>query len=192
MTVLLESIQKLIEEGFKITTFITLILLWRKHESGKRMKRDIEAIKHAVGVMECAGKNDSSLNTVKRLLTSSWVEKSSAQHVDAYTAKELIIISRGNREMKEYLKKLGRTKFQAFILTTLTNLGLMIGYLMNVNDVQSDVSAYTPLFIGLSQLAAGAVYKWVEGSVDKARVRVEVSDYDAKALNAVRDSSEDA
>ena len=94
--------------------------------------------------------------------------------------------------MKNYLAKLGRTKFQAFLITTLTNIGLLIGYLMNVNDVQSEVSAYTPLFLGVSQLVAGAVYKWVEGSVDKARVRVEVSDYDAKALDSVRADSEGA
>ncbi|MFD0673918.1 hypothetical protein [Cohnella sp. GCM10027633] len=145
-----------------------------------RIEAKIDALMSAQEVTWDAEKNDSSISTEKKSSISSWAGKSSVHIADAYTAKESTTTLRGNREMKEYLKKLGRTKFQAFLLATFTNIGLLIGYLMNVNDVQSEVSAYTPLFIGVSQLVAGMVYQWVEGSIDKAKVKAEVKDEEFK------------
>lgn len=77
--------------------------------------------------------------------------------------------------MKEYLKKLGRTKFQAFLVTTITNVALIIGYALNYDDIQSRVGAEAPLILAGAQLLAGVVYQWAESSIDKAKVATEVT-----------------
>lgn len=103
--------------------------------------------------------------------------------------KENSFKSRGI-QMKEYLRSLGRTKFIAFMIATCTNVGLIIGYALNVQDIQTQVTAWAPVFLAVSQLLAGVVYQWVEGSKDKAvavgAAQIEVAK--AKANTEVSDA----
>jgi uncharacterized membrane protein YeiB len=77
---------------------------------------------------------------------------------------------RGMKTMKEYLKKLGRTKFQAFLITTITNIIVLMGVLLGNFNVEADIAAWAPIISLAVQLLAGAVYMWVEGKIDQARV----------------------
>lgn len=73
--------------------------------------------------------------------------------------------------MKEYLKKLGRTKLQAVLLATVMNISLLVGYIFNVQDVQEKVDAWMPMVnVGIQTLLT-FIYVWVEGSIDKARIQ---------------------
>lgn len=94
--------------------------------------------------------------------------------------------------MKNYLAKLGRTKLQAVLLATIMNIALLVGYILNVQDIQEKVDAWMPMANMVIQTVLTVLYVWVEGSIDKAKVTAEVSTYDAKALDSVRASSEDA
>lgn len=70
--------------------------------------------------------------------------------------------------MKEYLKKLGRTKFQAFLLMTATNITSLIMVLNGSLNVDADVEKWMPAINLVIQLVVSAVYMIVEGSIDKA------------------------
>lgn len=71
--------------------------------------------------------------------------------------------------MREYLKKLSRTKLQAFILATIMNLALLIGYIMDVQDIQSKVDEWMPMANMGVQTILTFIYIWVEGKVDVAK-----------------------
>lgn len=82
--------------------------------------------------------------------------------------------------MKDYLKKLGRTKLQAVLLATIMNIALLIGYLLNVQDIQDKVDAWMPMANMVIQTVLTILYVWVEGSIDKAKVTAEVKDEEFK------------
>jgi hypothetical protein len=100
-------------------------------------------------------------------------------HIGSFFSLSQVGTQSGNqrrlKRMREYLKKLGRTKFQAFLLTTITNIALIIGYMLNVSDVQEMVGAWAPLVLAGSQLLAGAIYTWVEGGKDTAVVKLDTA-----------------
>lgn len=159
-------------------------------ENQKRIESKVDMLLEERGLSWDAAKNVSLINTEKNSLISSWAGRLYALTVGVFIQKGLTTISRGNRTMKEYLKKLGRTKFQAFLIATFTNVSLIIGYVLDVSDVQSKVSAWAPLYLAGAQLIAGIVYQLIEGSRDKAvavgAAQVEIEK--AKAEISVGDS----
>lgn len=78
-------------------------------------------------------------------------------------------IPKRRMKMREYLKKLSRTKLQAFILATIMNLALLIGYIMDVQDIQSKVDEWMPMANMGVQTILTFIYIWVEGKVDVAK-----------------------
>ena len=75
--------------------------------------------------------------------------------------------------MKAYLKKLTRTKLQAYILATIMNIALLVGYVMDVQDIQSKVEAWMPMANMTVQTVLTLIYVWVEGSIDKEQVKAQ-------------------
>lgn len=69
--------------------------------------------------------------------------------------------------MKEYLKKLGKTKFQAFLLVTIINLVSFIAYLTGNLKLNDQVQQWMPVINLLVQAIATAVYQIIEGSIDR-------------------------
>jgi hypothetical protein len=147
----------------------------------KRIEAKIDALAAYLGVEGWdAGRTQSSINTEKKRLTSSsvfgWVTRVFVIGAKQRTMEkhsglkrcETKLYSGRLMSMKEYLRSLGRTKFIAFMIATCTNVGLIIGYALNVQDIQTQVTAWAPVFLAVSQLLAGVVYQWVEGSKDKA------------------------
>jgi hypothetical protein len=134
-----------------------------------RIENDVRAIKAHLGVKECVERNDLSQSMGKHSLKSSTKGKLFAPIVSVFTATGLTTYSkRRNKRMKQLLIKWGSRKFQAFLLVTITNMIVFIGFLMGVGDIEERVTEWTPLInVGL-QFLAGTVYMMVEGKVDTA------------------------
>lgn len=75
--------------------------------------------------------------------------------------------------MKNYLKKLSRTKLQAFLLATIMNIALLVGYVMDVQDIQSKVESWMPMVNMAVQTVLTLIYVWVEGAIDKEQVKAQ-------------------
>lgn len=76
--------------------------------------------------------------------------------------------------MKTFLKKLGRTKFQAYLLTTLVNLGTLVGMWLGIVDIGSQIDGYMPAITIVVQLLATGIYQLVEGAIDKEAQKQQV------------------
>lgn len=86
--------------------------------------------------------------------------------------------------MREYLRKLGSRKFQTYLVMTVTNITMLVGYMTNVGDVQEWVSEWMPAINITAQTVVTWLYIWVEGSVDKARGASNEPDYSKSAETA--------
>lgn len=71
--------------------------------------------------------------------------------------------------MKTYLRKLGSRKFQSFLIITITNIAMLIGYILNVQDIQDKVNEWMPAINLVTQTISTLVYIAVEGKVDAAK-----------------------
>jgi hypothetical protein len=80
-------------------------------------------------------------------------------------------ISKGRWKMKEYLKKLGRTKFQALLVSLVVNLVSAILFINGTLDIDAAINKWVPLI----NLTIGTISTWVyivvEGGIDKAKVQ---------------------
>ena len=74
--------------------------------------------------------------------------------------------------MRSYLKKLGSRKFQAYLAITVVNI--ITAYLTWTGEVEvsARIEGYMPLINLIVQLVTTAVYQWVEGRVDKAKLQM--------------------
>lgn len=75
--------------------------------------------------------------------------------------------------MKEYLKKLGRTKFQAFLILTISNITMLILFFTGSINLEGDLQIYMPVINIVTQLLGSGIYIWVEGKIDTARAEKE-------------------
>lgn len=76
--------------------------------------------------------------------------------------------------MKEYLKKLGKTKFQAYILVTIINIATFILYLRGDLQADAQVNAWMPLINLAAQMIATTIYQHIEGSIDREAQKQQV------------------
>lgn len=76
--------------------------------------------------------------------------------------------------MKEYLKKLGKTKFQAYLLVTIINIATFILYLHGSLPVDSMIEHWMPLINLAAQMIATTIYQHIEGSIDREAQKQQV------------------
>lgn len=76
--------------------------------------------------------------------------------------------------MKEYLKKLGKTKFQAYILVTIVNIATFILYLRGDLQADAQINAWMPLINLAAQMVATTIYQHIEGSIDREAQKQQV------------------
>ncbi|CAM4097021.1 hypothetical protein L1N85_10645 [Paenibacillus alkaliterrae] len=78
-------------------------------------------------------------------------------------------------KMREYLKKLGRTKFQALLASLIVNGVSAYLFLSGTLDIDGQLNTWMPII----NLTVGTISTWVyilvEGGIDKARVEKEQS-----------------
>lgn len=142
-----------------------------------RIENDVRAIKEHLGVREWdAEKKDSLPVGAKVSLISRWVDMCRVTSANVSMVKEsTTYFHRRDKTMKAYLKKLTRTKLQAYLLATIMNIALLVGYVMDVQDIQSKVDAWMPMANMTVQTVLTLIYVWVEGSIDKEQIKAEVS-----------------
>lgn len=85
--------------------------------------------------------------------------------------------------MKEYLKKLGSRKFQAFLAVTIPNMIIMFGFIFGGIDLEGNVNEWMPAINLGIQFVTTAVYQAVEGGVDKANARNTIDNDDTPKLS---------
>lgn len=143
----------------------------RTEKDVRETKAIVIAIAEHVGVdwWKVVNEIGSTVNTEKSSSTLSQLERLSARFAGKSIMRRMI-------RMREYLKKLGRTKLQMVLLATFVNLALLIGYVMNVQDIQEKVEAWTPLVNMGIQTVLTFLYVWVEGKIDVAKAQAEVKD----------------
>jgi hypothetical protein len=83
-------------------------------------------------------------------------------------------LSRRMNQMREYLKKLGSRKFQAFLIITVTNIIMLTGYLLNVANIQDIANQWMPVINLGVQAITTIVYQIVQGGVDKEAQKQQV------------------
>lgn len=97
--------------------------------------------------------------------------ESGSKKTEATSLKQCSKSSTGVGKVKEYLKKLGSRKFQAYLITTITNLVALVAVWTGNTGLEGRVNEYMPLInLGIQALAT-VVYVWVEGKVDKENVK---------------------
>lgn len=91
--------------------------------------------------------------------------------------------------MKEYLKKLGKTKFQAYLLVTFINIATFILYVNGNLQVDATIDQWMPLINLGTQMIATMIYQHIEGSIDreaqKQQVYVMPGSVDPKAAEEI-------
>lgn len=70
--------------------------------------------------------------------------------------------------MKAYLKKLGRTKFQALLVSLIVNLASAALFMTKTVDIDKVINQWMPIINMTVATVSTWVYIAVEGSVDKA------------------------
>lgn len=73
--------------------------------------------------------------------------------------------------MKQYLKKLGSRKFQAFLAVTIPNMIIMFGFIFGGIDIEGKVNEWMLAINLVIQAITTAIYQGVEGGVDKANAK---------------------
>lgn len=76
--------------------------------------------------------------------------------------------------MKEYLKKLGKTKFQAFLLVTIVNIVTLIAYLTGHLHIDAQIDGLMPVFNLIVQSLATFIYQHIEGGIDREAQKQQV------------------
>lgn len=76
--------------------------------------------------------------------------------------------------MKAYLKKLGKTKFQAFLIMTFTNIIMLILFLTKTIDIDGELNKWMPAINITAQMVVTWLYVWVEGGIDKEAQKQQV------------------
>lgn len=73
--------------------------------------------------------------------------------------------------MKEYLKKLGRTKFQALLASLVVNIVSAVLFFTGTLDIDGRVNEWMPIINMTVASVSTWVYILVEGGIDKANVQ---------------------
>jgi hypothetical protein len=84
---------------------------------------------------------------------------------------QMALSRKGKMKMKEYLKKLGRTKFQALLASFVVNIVSMILFMTGTVDIDGMINVWMPMINMTTMTVSAWVYIIVEGSIDKANVK---------------------
>lgn len=183
----------------KVKKLICKRLPWVMHDSDVanyearqiRIEQDVRAIKEHLGVQGWdVEKSILSAGGEKNTSISPWVGTSRAGIADEFTHRTIKSLklqensyqSRRNK-MKTYLSKLSSTKLQALIIASIMNVALLVGYVMDVQDIQSKVDAWMPMANMVVQTILTIAYQWSRASVDKVELKSQATELNDDAGN---------
>jgi hypothetical protein len=140
-------------------------------QNQQRIESKIDALLEKEGIVwQSASSNGTTgkVSTRRIGFTSSSVVKSVVRGVVRYI---IYLILKGRMTMKEYLKKLGRTKFQAFLASLIVNIASAVLFMNGTIDIDTEINRWMPV-INLTITAISTwVYIVVEGGIDKAKAQ---------------------
>ncbi|UKS27211.1 hypothetical protein LOZ80_38125 [Paenibacillus sp. HWE-109] len=179
----MELIQKLLKDGFGLGFLVTLILLLRKRLRNQQLNaRDIywtalhEAMARKVGVQW-----DADLIAIRNSAARDRSFSLSSIRIFARSARErrahsftTCLNSRGIPTMKELLRKLGKTKFQAYLILTVVNIATFILSVQGSLQVDATIDKWMPLMNLAAQMIATVIYQHIEGSIDREAQKQQV------------------
>jgi hypothetical protein len=140
-------------------------------QNQQRIESKIDALLEREGIVwQSASSNGTTgkVSTRRIGFTSSSAVKSVVRGV---VRSIIYLISKGWITMKEYLKKLGRTKFQALLASLIVNIASAVLFMNGTIDIDPEINRWMPV-INISVTAISTwVYIFVEGGIDKAKVQ---------------------
>ncbi|MEO3947614.1 hypothetical protein [Gorillibacterium sp. CAU 1737] len=174
--VILKTVDSYFKEGLTIGTIGVFGLYLNKAMRRKKFEaRDARWEAKLDAIMKATGA------TIGSLPTAATNSRESLKLSQPVTGRE------GVSKVKNWLRKLGKTKFQTYLLTTVLNLLTLYLTWTGTVDIDSQVQGYMPVITVVVQLIATGVYQLVEGSIDKANLqKVEVTvSADSKPENPI-------
>lgn len=167
--VIIEAAQKAAKDAEKGITVGTIgAVVYAVNRSRRRKafeKRDARWEAKIDAIMQATGAQTGSLNM------AAMNSKPSLPLSQPAECRE------GVSKVRAYLKKLGKTKFQTYLLTTILNLLTLYLTWSGAVDIDSKVQGYMPVITIVVQLIATGVYQLVEGGVDKASLKATGQEY---------------
>jgi len=91
--------------------------------------------------------------------------------VSSQAVKYTVNLLRRTKKMKTYLKKLGKTKFQALLVSLIVNIASAVLFMTGHLDIDNVVNTWMPIINMTVATISTWVYILVEGSIDKANVQ---------------------
>jgi len=156
----------------------------------KRIESKLDALLRAGGIQWNAEEHALTGNTEKNLSISSQGATSLVDSAKEYTRRMKTLLNWRMERMKEYLKKLGRTKFQALLVSLVVNIASAVLFLTGTIDIDSVINTWMPVI----NMTIGTISTWVyiavEGSIDKANAGG--TNYDYTGIETERKAAEDA
>lgn len=155
------------------------------------MNEKLNAIAKAVGA-DCAEKQDLKESLVKGLspLFSKMFYASNATSYTHKTETSHVKEVHSPKRRKPMLKKIGSSKLQMILVPTIINICLLVGYIFDVQDIQSKVESWTPLINLVVQAVLGVAYAWIEGKVDAAAVKAPFANDNKPYVNGASNMEE--
>lgn len=120
------------------------------------MMKDIKAIKEHLGVKDWENTQQNGQKTIPILSYKRFF----------LFLQMAVNPKRRVSKMKEYLKKLGRTKFQVYIVFSIVNIYTLIATLSGHTSISTELDPYMPAINIFAQVVGNWVYTHYQGKVD--------------------------
>lgn len=173
---ILEILHGVWKNGFSLTALGTAVfVLLKQRKVKKRLRRYIPWLLEDDSEVKAYIHNQ---HLIMERLGIEWNGPEASKTVTATNSKISYKFSWGVKIMKEYLKKLGRTKFQAFLILTISNIAMLVLFFTGSLNLEGDLQNYLPAINIGAQLIGSGIYIWVEGKIDTARAGKEQADDD--------------
>lgn len=169
-------IDRIIKDGVSLTVFLGIAVFFLK-KYRKRRPTQLDRIERKMDIL---AERQGVQWDVQSLTTYSEVSatRSKSPFISRLGASITALIARlitkfriGGKRMKEYLKKLGRTKFQALLVSLIVNVASAVLFLTGTLEIDAQVDAWMPII----NMTVGTISTWVyiivEGGIDKANVQ---------------------
>ncbi|MCI3922426.1 hypothetical protein MO973_19525 [Paenibacillus sp. TRM 82003] len=153
--------------GVVVTSILQKKKAKRQKERDNRVERKIDFIMEAVGAQWVAS-GSTTFSQVSATKSKSPYISRLGGFITALIAVLITKFRIGGIHMKDYLRKLGSRKFQAFLAVTIPNLIIMFGFIFGGIDLEGDVNEWMPAINLVIQAITTAIYQGAEAGVDKA------------------------
>jgi len=173
-------IDRIIKDGLSVTVFVGLAVFllkkfYKRPNQLQRIERKIDILAERQGIRwDAHGLTDCGTVSATK---SKWPFISRfLGSITVRGAVKFIKYLIGGIHMKDYLKKLGRTKFQALLASLVVNIVSAILFMTGTLDIDGVINQWMPVINMTVATISTWVYIVVEGGIDKANVQGDKKD----------------